>query len=304
MIVPRLHTDRLILRPISADDLPAFFEIFRSGEAMCFMPTLPHTGLEDTQAWFETEVARPGEHHWAVCLKETEAVIGHVNYLNSPIPGMGYILHPDAWGQGYTVEAARAALDYGFDHLGYERVELWIDDTNTRSMRVAQKLGFGLKGRIALRFRHETRHHHMFVYGMRAHEWRGDNAPVDPSQFFNAEPVLYVHDVATSVRFYVEKLGFHLDFTYGDPPVHAAVSRREWTGSGVIIQLTQVPPERDIQPAGHLYIFTDVKIDELYAAYRDNGVEIVFAPVDQPWGLREFSVRDLNGHRLVFSTFT
>ncbi|MCB0115077.1 MAG: GNAT family N-acetyltransferase, partial [Caldilineaceae bacterium] len=291
------------LRLITADDLPAFFGIYSNRKAMRFMPWLPHRDIEETRAWFETEVSRPGEHHWAVCTKDNGNVIGHVNYLNSPIPGMGYILHPDHWGQGYTVEAARAALDYGFDQLGHERVELWIDDTNTRSMRVAQKLGFGLKGRIALRYRHEARHHYMFIYGMRVHEWRGDAEPADPPLFFGVEPVLPVHDVQESVRFYVDRLGFRLDFVYGDPPVHAAVSRREWTGSGVTIQLTQVPPAQTIQPAGHLYIFTDVHIDDLFTSYRDAGVDTVFEPVNQPWGIREFSVRDLNGHRLVFGAF-
>jgi RimJ/RimL family protein N-acetyltransferase/catechol 2,3-dioxygenase-like lactoylglutathione lyase family enzyme len=303
MTVTTLHTDRLILRPITADDLPAFFAIFSNGEAMRFMPSLPHSRIEDTRAWFETEVSRPGEDHWAVCLKDNGAVIGHVNYLQTRIPGMGYILHPDYWGQGYTVEAARAALEYGFDHLGYERVELWIDDTNTRSMRVAQKLGFGIKGRIALRYRHEARHHHMFVYGMRAHEWRGEAEPADPPSFFKMEPALLVHNLRESVDFYVDKLGFQLDFLFGDPPFHAGVSRGEWTGNLVTIQLSQVPPEREIQPSAYLYIFTDNRIDELCAVYRARGVEIVSDPEDEPWGIREFSIRDLDGHRLVFGTF-
>ena len=62
-------------------------------------------------------------------------------------------------------------------------------------------------------------------------------------------------------------------------------------------------PEREIQPSAYLYIFTDNRIDELCADYRDRGVEIVSDPEDEPWGIREFSVRDLDGHRLVFGTF-
>ena len=300
MSVATLHTRRLILRPITAADLPAFFEIFGDVRAMRFMPRLPHSSQHDTRDWFDTEVSWPGEYHWAACRKDTGAVIGHVNYLQTRIPGMGYIFHPDHWGQGYAPEACRAVLDYGFDHLGYERVELWIDETNAASMRVAQKLDFSIKGRIALRYPHETRHHFMFIYGIRRHEWRKDAEPAAPPAFFGMEPVLFVHDIQETVRFYVDKLGFQVEFLYGDPPVHASVSRGEWTGSMVSIQLSQVPPEREIQAAGYLYIFTDTQLDALCEGYRQQGVEIVSAPIDQPWGRREFTIRDLNGHRLRF----
>jgi ribosomal-protein-alanine N-acetyltransferase len=59
---------------------------------------------------------------------------------------MGYIIRRDFWGQGLTAEACRAALGYGFDVLGLDRVELWIDTTNYASQRVAQKLNFRVKG--------------------------------------------------------------------------------------------------------------------------------------------------------------
>lgn len=302
-MIPILHTTRLRLRPFSADDLPHLHAMFSSDAAMRFMPTLPHQTEADTQAWLSADMSRNGARHWAITKKGDDTPIGYVNFLGETrIPGMGYMIHPDHWGQGYAPEACRAALDYGFAEIGYDRVELWIDENNVASQRVAHKLGFKLRGNISQKYSHETTHHMMLVFGMLAETWRGEVAQHDTARLFHVEPVLMVHDVAASAHFYRDTLGFQIDFMFGEPPDHAAVSRGEWTGKIVTIQLSRVDAEREITPAGYLYIFMDTNLDKLCEQYRERGVEIVSEPTNQPWGMREFAIRDLSGHLLVFAT--
>lgn len=304
--IQTLHTERLTLRPISLDeDAPALFRIYKQREAMRFMPTLPHQSVDQTRAELAQKMALDGAYVWAVCLKDNDTPIGEIHYLGKTrIPGMGYMLHPQYWGQGLTVEACRATLDFGFKHIGYDRVELWIDENNSSSIRVAQKLGFKPRGRLAQKYSHEREYHFMLVYGMLAQEWRADSAHLAPKgpRLFSMEPALLVHDVAATVEFYRDKLGFGIDFLYGDPPTHASVSRGEWTGNMVTIQLSQVPPEHEINPAAYLYIIMDAGLDRLCEQYRDCGVGIIEEPENQPWGLREFAIRDCNGYMLRFGT--
>ncbi len=302
---PTLTTDRLTLQPLTADDAPDLFRIYRHPAAMRFMPTPPHSDADETRAMIERERGLAGAQHWAIRLKDTPQVIGQVNYLgNTRLPGMGYILHPDHWGQGITVEACRAALDYGFGPLGYDRVELWIDETNTASIRVAQKLGCKLRGRISMKYRHRPHEHMMLVWGVLASEWGAvERVSEERPVLLGAEPVLFCHDVQQSAEFYRDKLGFNIDFLYGEPPTHGGVSRGEWTGSMVVLQLAQVPPDREISPAAYLYIRVQDALDELFAMYQANGVEIVSAPANKPWGLREFTITDFNGHQLRFGTW-
>lgn len=291
-----LHTDRLTLRPLTPDDAPGLFEIYRDARAMHFMPTPPHTDSAETRAMIERDTSYDGAVHWAVRRQGDDRIIGQVNYLGGTrIPGMGYILHPDFWGQGLTIEACRAALDYGFTQLGHDRVELWIDETNAASLRVAQKLGFNIVGRIAHKYRHKDTHHFMLVWGLRVGEEADKSPAAAAPMFFAAEPVLHVHDVALTTDFYRDKLGFHIDFLYGDPPEHAGVSCGEWTGSLVSIQLSQIPPEREIKPAGYLHIRVS-DVDSLCRTYRAAGVNILSEPDDRPWGMREFAIKDLDGH--------
>lgn len=305
-MLPILETDRLTLRPMTLDDAADMLAIYSDPRAMQFMPSPPHETIDQTRNMLQWDMAQDGAAMWAITLTGEDRVIGQVHYLGATrVPGMGYIIHHDYWGRGITVEACRPALDHGFSSMGFDRVELWIDETNAASLRVAQKLGFKQRGRIPHKYRHRDQYHFMTIWGMLAREWREDDPAQAPerTRFFGVEPVLMVHDVTATADFYRDKLGFHVDFLYGDPPNHGGVSRGEWTGSLVSLQLSQVPPEREIVPAGYLHVRVDESLDALCETYRANGVEIISRPQDQPWGFREFAIKDLNGHILVIGRF-
>lgn len=302
-----LKTKRLELRPVSmiAIDHIALdlFPIFNDVESMRFMPTLPHQEPAETRDYLRGEINRPGAFYWNVHFPGRPDPVGSVQFLGETrLPGMGYIIRREFWGQGIATEACRAAIAFGFEQLGYDQIELWINTHNLASQRVAEKLGFHIKGRLPQKYPYERNHHMMLVYGMRAAEWFGQESKLEKARFFNLQPVLYVHDIVETVTFYQEKLGFGLDFLFGDPPNHAAVSRGDWSAAMVIIQLTLVPPDQVINPAGQLYIMVDTLIDQLFEHYQNNGVDIIREPQSYPWGMREFAIRDLDGHILRFGT--
>ncbi|MGB1287539.1 MAG: GNAT family N-acetyltransferase [Aggregatilineales bacterium] len=303
--IKTLHTDRLTLRPVDPEkDAAAFHKIFSHPDAMRFMPNLPHDNINQTENSIQMKISRPGAYLWAICLKDSDEAIGEVHRLGQTrVPGLGYILHPDYWGRGMTVEACRAALDFCFDETDDDRMELWIDETNVQSCRVAQKLGFQPKARFAQRYNHRAYHHHNLVYGITAAQWRGETAPIQENgQLFRIEPVLHVKDVTESAHFYRDKLGFEIDFFYGDPPNYSIVSRGDWSGNLMSIHLSQSAEPHEINPTGHFIVFMDSGIDALYERYRDNGVDIISIPANKPWGMREFIIKDINGYQLLFST--
>ncbi|MEM7334077.1 MAG: GNAT family N-acetyltransferase, partial [Chloroflexota bacterium] len=240
---------------------------------------------------------------WAILLKSEGKAMGMINYLGgTAIPGLGYIINRDYWGQGITVEAGKLALDFGYSEMNLDRVELWIDQYNVQSQRVAEKMGFKLKGQLAQKYAHEENHHIMYTYGLWREQFYGKPPVFDEPRVFQVQPVLMTEDVQTAVNYYRDTLGFNVDFVFGDPVQHAGVSFRNWTGQGVTLQLTTKRQGQDIQVSSYLYIFTDAKIDQLYEMYIKREVEIMRQPETFPWGMREFTIRDLNGHVLVFGT--
>ncbi|MCU0952263.1 MAG: VOC family protein [Burkholderiaceae bacterium] len=112
------------------------------------------------------------------------------------------------------------------------------------------------------------------------------------------QPVLAVRDLAASLRFYCDQLGLELDFVWGEPAHYGRVKNLGF-GAPIYLHLSQGAPDDAIAPV-ELRLHVGRDVDGLFAAYRDRGVALGAAPADQPWGLREFELRDPDGHLLIF----
>jgi catechol 2,3-dioxygenase-like lactoylglutathione lyase family enzyme len=116
-------------------------------------------------------------------------------------------------------------------------------------------------------------------------------------------PYFIVNDVVASAEFYRDKLGFHYDRFWGDPPAFCMVRR-----GGITIMLSQFEskstpnPNALAQPGGEpwdAYVWID-DADSLHDEYKDKGVKIVRELCDQPYLMRDFDIEDCNGYRLCF----
>ncbi len=102
---------------------------------------------------------------------------------------------------------------------------------------------------------------------------------------------LAVGDVRAAVDFYTTKLGFKHGFSEGDPPTFA----------GINLGQIQMFLERGTpSPHGCSAYFLVSDADALYRFHRSNAVEIVEPPNDRPYGIRDYTVRDLYCYRLTF----
>lgn len=295
-----ITTDRLVLQPLTVDHAPALYTVYSHPEAMHYWNTPCHASVDATRTMIE-DMSHARACWWAIRHQEDSRVIGAVGYLgNQGPPGMGYILHPAYWRQGIMREAVRAALDFGFDQLGLDRVELWINDDNLPSQRLAEQIGFTRRGRFRQKYDHYESSHEKLVYGLLRAEWRsaqpteGRRGPL----VYSLQPILAVTDVAATAAYYRDKLGFTIAFLFGEPPTFGAVSLHEWTGEGAHIQLSEV--DMLTPPQVGLYLFAGPAIADLYARYRAAGVQVERDLADQPWGMREFAIRDCNGYLLRF----
>jgi RimJ/RimL family protein N-acetyltransferase len=68
-----------------------------------------------------------------------------------PEPELDYSLDQPFWGRGLATEAARAARDWAFATLDFDRLASFIRPDNARSIRVAEKLGASREGMVDLR---------------------------------------------------------------------------------------------------------------------------------------------------------
>lgn len=120
-------------------------------------------------------------------------------------------------------------------------------------------------------------------------------------QLHGVQPVLPVADVAAAAEWFCRVLGFDVDFLHGEPPVHGRVKLgdRSW-GDPIYIHLSLA--EGEIRPSGQTRLHVGRNIDGLHAHAVRSGATVLQAPVDQPWGLREFTLQAPGGHRLVLGS--
>ena len=114
-------------------------------------------------------------------------------------------------------------------------------------------------------------------------------------------PVFFTMDIARTLAYYQDKLGFECQGTWLDPPVYAIVAR---DGHAIHFRCEEPPtanPEKYAEELLDAYLFV-ADADALYAEYVAKGVEFVRGLGDMPWHCREFVVKDCDGRLLAFGT--
>ena len=115
----------------------------------------------------------------------------------------------------------------------------------------------------------------------------------------DAIPILDVRDVDRALRFYVEQLGFEVDFRYPNDPSNYAGIRR---GAVHLHMQWQAEEHFEQGTAGRLRIRIKVHDpDALFKEFAARGVVSGDARVHETeWGTREFGFRDPDGNGLIF----
>ncbi len=155
LIVPTLQGRRLRLEPLSSAHSPGMFELWRqpevcehSGPAVDSQGQnvhLPARSPRDSDRllryWIDRCRAGTG-FRWAAVLHTPSRFVGAVGF-NSLSACSEYAYHfvPKYWGAGLAREASLIALSWSFS-VGSESVEAFIEPANSRSVRLAKRLGF------------------------------------------------------------------------------------------------------------------------------------------------------------------
>jgi uncharacterized glyoxalase superfamily protein PhnB len=116
-------------------------------------------------------------------------------------------------------------------------------------------------------------------------------------------PILFVRDVTASTQFFKSKLGFDVDFLYGEPPFYGSVSRGQ---ACLHLRFVRRPNFAELAAREVSLILATVEVSDVQGMFeelKESGVEFAQALADQPWGGTDFHVRDLDGNVISFVAF-
>lgn len=174
-----IETERLLLRAVTAADLPDLQAVNGDDEVTRFLPYASWQGPEDAASWLARMLAlgQTGTGQQLVLVQRSDArVIGSAllfrHEQGSRRIELGYVLGRAHWRQGYMREALVALCGHVFGPLGLRRIEAEVQPDNQPSEQLLRSLGFTLEGRLRERWEAKGRIYDTHLFACLASDWQ------------------------------------------------------------------------------------------------------------------------------------
>lgn len=138
--------------------------------------------IEHTHDFIKRNLTQFAENKgFEICIWYKGEIAGQIGYnyfnWNDRRTEIGYWLGASFQGNGLITKACRVLIDYAFNELKLNRVEIRCGVENKKSRKIPEKLGFREEGIIR---QTEWLHDHfidLVIYGMLASEWQDKSKP-------------------------------------------------------------------------------------------------------------------------------
>jgi [ribosomal protein S5]-alanine N-acetyltransferase len=145
---PQLYTERLKLRKIQVEDIPALVQYANNKNVSKYILNIPYP-YQEPDAVFRISYVHQGfkantRYVFSIVLKAEDAFIGEISlHLDGqkPVAQLAYWIGEPFWNQGIVSEAIARVLIFGFDVLQLDEVLATCDADNIGSVKVLEKNG-------------------------------------------------------------------------------------------------------------------------------------------------------------------
>lgn len=153
LTIPKLETNRLLIRCLHMDDAVAMLEILSDEETVRYWGRPMMTELQQAEAYTRENLCWMDDGHclyWGLEEKASGKMIGTCTLFKLDCSNrrgeIGYMLNRGYWHQGFMSEALESVIAYAFTALNLHRLEADTDPENAASIRVLERFGFEREG--------------------------------------------------------------------------------------------------------------------------------------------------------------
>ena len=116
-------------------------------------------------------------------------------------------------------------------------------------------------------------------------------------------PTLAVRNMKQTIEFYRNSLGFEEGITFPDAsnPQYADLAKDGMVLMFIPAENIGIGSEEKLGTGVNLYLEIEGDIDEYYQRLKKRGVKIAVDIKDEPYGIRDFTIEDINGYKLTFN---
>ena len=173
------QTETVRLRAIEPGDAETFYTWNLDSERARLLDFVwPPSSLAQVQAWTAAQAQHKLEgdrFHWVIESAQGQPVGSISTHDCQPHSGTfsyGVDVAPEQRGRGYAGEAIRLVLRYYFEELRYQKVTVCVHADNAASIRLHQKLGFQLEGRLRRMVYTRGQYEDALWFGLTAEEFQ------------------------------------------------------------------------------------------------------------------------------------
>ena len=177
--VPKLETERLILRKIILDDARDIFEYAHVPEVSEFLIWYPHQTIQDSINFIKFAEDKFVNNEWIIFgieLKEKSKLIGTIDIRGwkevNNCAETGYVISKAYWNKGITTEALRAVIKFCFEELQSNRLEAHCEEENIGSWHVMEKCGMKYEGTLREKVYIKEKYRSMKMYSILRSEYK------------------------------------------------------------------------------------------------------------------------------------
>ncbi|MGD8191196.1 GNAT family N-acetyltransferase [Brevibacillus ginsengisoli] len=182
---PRLETDRFILRQLRLEDAKDLFQYFSLDEVTEYYDLASFVEVSQAEelirSWNERFEKQQG-FRWAICTSTDNRVMGTCGFHNWSKEHykaeIGYELAPEFWRQGVMTEVVGQVIAFGFEQLGLNRIEAFIDPGNIASRKLLEKVGLHEEGHLKECFYEKGRFVDAVLFAVVKNDWMYSKVPL------------------------------------------------------------------------------------------------------------------------------
>jgi RimJ/RimL family protein N-acetyltransferase len=152
-----LETQRLVIRELTLEDAPFFFELVNDPDWIRFIGDRNVQTVDDAKDYLQNRIFKSYEESgfgfYAVVLKSSNEVMGISGFVKRDElehVDVGFAFLPKGRGKGYAFESTEALMNYGVKTFNFQKVLAIANNDNEPSHHLLKKLGFTFEKYVKL----------------------------------------------------------------------------------------------------------------------------------------------------------
>lgn len=150
MKTKEIYFKRIILKPLSLKSASIFRRWFNDKKVTQNLIIQKSPSLAEEKKWIRKMILSKENHIWSIFVANEDKLIGNIDLRfdkKNKVGIFGIVIgEKEYWGKGYAYEAFKILIEYGFDKLKCNRLELRVYPENDRAVKLYKKLGFIYEG--------------------------------------------------------------------------------------------------------------------------------------------------------------